>query len=60
MSVIFVYSSDFISVELLMMATAQVSRKRKAYSILEKLQVVERIRKGETQTKVSREVGICF
>ena len=32
-----------------MMATTQVLRKRKAYSILEKLQVVERIRKGETQ-----------
>ena len=41
-----------------MMATTQVSRKRKAYSILEKLQVVERIRKGEMQTKVSKEVGI--
>ena len=34
------------------MATAPVSRKRNAYSILERLQIVERIHKGEKQAKV--------
>lgn len=40
------------------MASSQ-SRKRKAYSITEKLGVVDRIRSGETQVKVSRELGIA-
>ena len=64
-SVVFFWCRWFLCIQVillvlnfLMMATAQVSWKRKAYSILEKLQVVERICKGEMQTKVSREVGI--
>ena len=40
------------------MASSQ-SRKRKAYSISEKLALVNRVRSGETQAKVSRELGLA-
>ncbi|XP_053373996.1 jerky protein homolog-like [Mercenaria mercenaria] len=40
------------------MASPVASKKRKAYTISEKLHVVDRIRNGETQAKVSREIGV--
>ena len=40
------------------MATNQTSRKRKAYSIIEKLQIVHQIWQGQMQAKVEKELGI--
>ncbi len=39
--------------------TQTASRKRKAYSIRDKLETVDRIRRGDSQTRVAREVGIA-
>ena len=35
-----------------------MSQKRKAYTIAEKLHIIDRIKKGETQASVSRDTGI--
>ena len=40
------------------MASSQ-TRKRKAYTIAEKLHIVDRVRNGETQAKVSKEKGVA-
>ena len=40
------------------MASSQ-TRKRKAYTIAEKLHIVDRVRNGETQAKVSKETGVA-
>ena len=40
------------------MASSQ-TRKRKAYTIAEKLHTVDRVRNGETQAKVSKEMGVA-
>ncbi|XP_060577429.1 jerky protein homolog-like [Ruditapes philippinarum] len=41
------------------MAAMEESRKRKAFTIVEKLHIVDRIRNGETQAKISKETGVA-
>ena len=36
----------------------EIARKRKSYSVREKLEVVSRVQKGESQAKVSRDNGV--
>jgi hypothetical protein len=41
------------------MAAMVESRKRKAYTIVEKLHIVDRIKSGETHTKIIKKTGVA-
>lgn len=51
-------SNCLLFVYAILFARGAMSQKRKAYSIADKLKIIERVKKGETKASISRECGI--